>query len=547
MARPAPIEPRPGAAPPASGRGHAARSRRWARRAAWAGGILLGLLLVAYVGASLAEEPLRRTIEREMNRRLDGYTVEVGGLGIHPLAFALDLQDVVIVQDAYPAPPVARIPRLHASLHWRALFHGAIVADFAFDRPRLHVDVDHLRAEAKDDVPVQERGWQEALRAAYFDLEINELRVTEGELTYVERRQSRPLHLGQIALRAANIRNIESRERVYPSELRLEAVVFGTGRLRVDGRADFLAEPHAGVRAAIVLEDIVLDQLAPVVDRVNLAISAGVLSARGTLEYAPGVKVAQLEEATVRGARIDYVHTRRTAAAERRTARTVGKAAEATTRQEDLLVRIDRLQVIDSQFGFVNRAESPDYRVFLADTDLTITNLSNRRQEGTAVAELRGKFMGTGTARARARFRPAPDGQDFDLAAKIEHTELKGMNNLLRAHAKLDVTAGQFFLYSELRVKGREIRGYVKPIFRDVNVYDPEQEKGKGFLQKAYERLVEALSKILENPREDVATKADVFGRVEDPEASTWQIVVRLVQNAFFDAILPGLERQARE
>jgi hypothetical protein len=41
-----------------------------------------------------------------------------------------------------------------------------------------------------------------------------------------------------------------------------------------------------------------------------------------------------------------------------------------------------------------------------------------------------------------------------------------------------------------------------------------------------------------------VATRADVWGRIENPEASTLQVVVRLIQNAFFRAILPSFESE---
>ena len=43
-------------------------------------------------------------------------------------------------------------------------------------------------------------------------------------------------------------------------------------------------------------------------------------------------------------------------------------------------------------------------------------------------------------------------------------------------------------------------------------------------------------------PRGEVATKADVSGPVENPQASTWEMVMTLMKNAFFDAVLPGLE-----
>jgi hypothetical protein len=56
--------------------------------------------------------------------------------------------------------------------------------------------------------------------------------------------------------------------------------------------------------------------------------------------------------------------------------------------------------------------------------------------------------------------------------------------------------------------------------------------------------VINAASELLKNtPRGEVATKADVSGPVENPQASTWELVVTLIQNAFFDAVLPGFER----
>ena len=51
---------------------------------------------------------------------------------------------------------------------------------------------------------------------------------------------------------------------------------------------------------------------------------------------------------------------------------------------------------------------------------------------------------------------------------------------------------------------------------------------------------------IFENePRDEAATVTDLSGPVENPQADTWQVVGKLVQNAFFKAILPGFERVA--
>jgi hypothetical protein len=57
--------------------------------------------------------------------------------------------------------------------------------------------------------------------------------------------------------------------------------------------------------------------------------------------------------------------------------------------------------------------------------------------------------------------------------------------------------------------------------------------------------VVGGVAKLLENrPRDDVATKTTVSGRLDAPRTSTAETIVRLIQNAFFEAILPGFDRE---
>jgi len=91
------------------------------------------------------------------------------------------------------------------------------------------------------------------------------------------------------------------------------------------------------------------------------------------------------------------------------------------------------------------------------------------------------------------------------------------------------------------------VTGYVKPLFKDVKAYDPEQDRDKSFVKKLYERLVNAATKILKNfPRKEVATKVEVAGQVDQPQTSALEAIANLLRNAFIEAILPGLEREAR-
>jgi hypothetical protein len=119
------------------------------------------------------------------------------------------------------------------------------------------------------------------------------------------------------------------------------------------------------------------------------------------------------------------------------------------------------------------------------------------------------------------------------------------MNDLFRAHGNFDVVRGLFSFYSEIMVRNGIIKGYMKPLFKDVNVYDNRQDKEKGIFRKLYEGVIGGISWLLQNtPRDEVATQITISGKLSNPETSTWETIIGLIQNAFFKAILPGFERE---
>lgn len=66
-------------------------------------------------------------------------------------------------------------------------------------------------------------------------------------------------------------------------------------------------------------------------------------------------------------------------------------------------------------------------------------------------------------------------------------------------------------------------------------------------VRKVYERVVGGVAKVLENRLdEQVATRVEISGRIDNPQVSVVDVIVRLVQNAFFKAILPGLYQETR-
>ena len=270
------------------------------------------------------------------------------------------------------------------------------------------------------------------------------------------------------------------------------------------------------------------------------------MSAEGFVEYAPAIRVVDLKRLTIDGLHVDYVHAKQTEKAEKERAVATAQTTQKIHANEDSHVRIDQLKILNSEVGFVNEATAPTYRLYLTDAEIDLENYSNQLRDGPAFFNLKGKFMGTGGTDITGILRPDTASPDFELKVKIADTQVRPMNNLLRAYGDFDVVAGRFSVYSEMEIDHGTITGYVKPLVKDLDVYDTQQDRDKDLWHKLYEGVIEDVAGLLRNgPRKEVATKADISGQTKDPQTDTLQVVVRLIENAFFEAILPGFERDA--
>ena len=500
------------------------------------------LFLALSVASLFLDEPLRAAMEKRMNRDLHGYAVRLPGLHVGLLGLSLTLKGLTVIQQAHPDPPVVQIPLLKASIQWRGILSGRLVARLLLERPKININLQQLSSETANKASLKERGWQRAAEEIY-PLKMNSMQVDDASITYIDRDPARPLVLSHLNLKAANIRNIHLPDQVYPSTFHLDTAIFGSGRGSVDGAANFLSEPYPGMKGRVQLEKVPVDYFRPLFARNHLTIHGGLLQASGEAEYAPKLKSAHLEKLSISGMKLDYLHAPDSAGADRKRVVLLGKKARKLDAEPGLELRADQVSLTGCSLGLVNETPGKSYRLFLADTNLELNNFSNRFARGPARARLTGKFMGSGATTASAEFRPDREATDFDLHFRIEDSQLTAMNDLLRAYGNFDVAAGSFAMVSELHVKNGMLTGYIKPFFKDVKVYDKAKDKGRGTLHKIYERLVGGVAEVLENrSRHEVATKVNIRGSVVKPKTSSWQIVGQLLKNAFFKAIIPSFD-----
>ena len=177
--------------------------------------------------------------------------------------------------------------------------------------------------------------------------------------------------------------------------------------------------PHAAFMLQIKLDAIGLDYFKPVTNRYNLAVDKGMLSAEGEVEISPQFKSVKLWSATVDGIHVDYIQTPAKAGAAKEATRDTLKAADSS-QDPGCQLRVDRFDIVKSNFGLINKTTTPSYRAFVADTTATLTNLSSLPSGETAMAKLQGKFMGSGPIKAEFKLLPTRPGPDFDVAPQIE-------------------------------------------------------------------------------------------------------------------------------
>lgn len=504
---------------------------------------VLGVVaLILVLVASHFDEYLRRKLEAKMNQNLKGYSVSVGHAHLNPFTFSLTLKQLVIRQQANPEPPVADIPGLKLSVEWARLLTSRLVADAVFNQPRVHVNLPQIMAESRSPEKMRERGWQQAMESIY-PLKFNVVAVHDGDVVYLNEDQTKPLHISHVNLTATNIRNIQSPDRFYPSAIHGDGVVFDTGRAVLNGNADFLAQPYPGVHALYKVSNVPLDRLRPLSAKANLTLRGGTLASNGEFEYGPRHKEVRIDDVAVRGLDLDYIHATATAAAEKAREKKVAAVARDTSPPVPTLIK--HILLTRSRVGVINQVPGHDFHLFVDGAEMEVTNISTGFRNGPTHARLTGRFMGSGNAHGSATFRADDSkGPSFNFLIAVEHANLPSLNDLLRSYAKLDVAGGTFSVYSEVKVHDGRIDGYLKPLFADVQVYDPKQDKDKPLLKKLYEKVVGGVAHVLENRRGEDATVADLSGPLSQPHTSTWEVVGNLVSNAFVKAILPGFQKE---
>src|SRR5690606_28083070 len=124
----------------------------------------------------------------------------------------------------------------------------------------------------------------------------------------------------------------------------------------------------------------------------------------------------------------------------------------------------------------------------------------------------------------------------FSTRMEVKELALPPLREFLLAYALIDVRAGTFAMASEIEAADGRYEGYVKPFFENLE-FESIPDPDKNLVQRAATRVASAVTGLLENERDQVATKAPFEGNFESNDLVPWTTIENLLRNAFVEAL----------
>jgi len=204
---------------------------------------------------------------------------------------------------------------------------------------------------------------------------------------------------------------------------------------------------------------------------------------------------------------------------------------------------IDRLEVVNGEFHFHKPDGEPKVDVFLTQVNLLVQNITNSRElSNTLLADINvyALVMGESEIKLEGTFDPFNGIPTFDLNMEMQSLPLRHLDDFIKVYTPLDIEGGLLDLALELAAEDGNIKGYLKPGIYELDVFDWREDVRKDNdnpFQLLFEALSGGLAELLENQNRDLlATKIQLQGKIDSPEAPILPVILGILQNGFINA-----------
>ncbi len=206
--------------------------------------------------------------------------------------------------------------------------------------------------------------------------------------------------------------------------------------------------------------------------------------------------------------------------------------------------RLDELSISDGAVRFLDRQRGIDLGMDGIDGGLRgLRGGGGTHSAEPATFHFTGTTTGSGSFTLDGGIDPLRKPLFCTLKAALEHQSLPALNPSAAHLDGLTFASGSFDGYVEITIREQVIDGYIKTLFRDLDIARFRSEAG-GDARKLFWKAAIALGEAI-LPNDDtgaLAAKIPVHGRIDAPDTDAWQAIGSTLRNAFLTAILPGFD-----
>jgi hypothetical protein len=186
--------------------------------------------------------------------------------------------------------------------------------------------------------------------------------------------------------------------------------------------------------------------------------------------------------------------------------------------------------------------------VYLSQVNGSIDDLSNIRDQLTPLVttvHVTAMAMDQAKLELKMTLDPFSYRPTFHLALRLLGLDVTKLNDLALVYGKFDFKRGWFDLVVEADSKEGQLTGYVKPLFRDLKIFDLAADLSEdNVLQFFWQALVGGVTTLFKNFSRDqfgtlIPFSADVS---ETTSVDILTTIGNILRNAFVRAYLPYLE-----
>ena len=203
--------------------------------------LIIGIVVVVLIGARLALEPILLDYANDKIDALQAYDGHVDDLDLALLRGGYDIQGVEIVKTGAGQPvPFFKADRIEATVEWRSLLRGQLVAEGDMYRPQVNL----VQAESdKKSQLGKEVNWVDQFKEL-FPFRFNTVRIHDGTVTFrapgIQTKDA--LTARHIDGSVSNLTNVADSTKETFARFHFDAQVLEDGKANVGGSIDPLAQ-----------------------------------------------------------------------------------------------------------------------------------------------------------------------------------------------------------------------------------------------------------------------------------------------------------------